>query len=74
VYLRSFGQTAPRTLLEPKDWRGFAGDCVFALQRHVVDGLLESGPFENTAADYLRVIEVEEAIYRSASEGRKQGV
>lgn len=74
VYLRSFGQTAQRTLLEPKDWHGFAGDCVFALQRHVVDGLLERGPFENTAADYLRVIEVEEAIYRSASEGRKQGV
>ncbi|MDF1610206.1 Gfo/Idh/MocA family oxidoreductase [Hoeflea sp. YIM 152468] len=74
LYLRSFGETATRTLLEPKDWRGFAGDCVFALQRHVVEGLLERRPFENTAADYLRVIEVEEAIYRSASEGRKQGV
>ncbi|WP_417418824.1 Gfo/Idh/MocA family protein [Hoeflea sp.] len=74
LHLRSFGQTETRTLLEPRDWRGFAGDCVFALQRHVIDGLMGSGPFENTAADYLRVIEVEEAIYRSANEGRKQGV
>lgn len=74
VQLRAFGETATRTLQEPIAWRGFAGDCVFALQRHVVDGLLERGPFENTAADYLRVIEIEEAIYRSASEGRKQGV
>lgn len=74
VHFRSLGQTETRTLLEPRDWRGFGGDCVFALQRHVVDGLLGRGAFENTAADYLRVIEVEEAIYRSASEGRKQGV
>ena len=74
LHLRSFGASATRPLLEPVGWRGFAGDCVFALQRHVVEGLLQAGPFENTAADYLRVIEVEEAIYRSASEGRKQGV
>lgn len=74
VHLRSFGENRTRPLLEPIEWRGFAGDCVFALQRHVVDGLLREGPFENTAANYLRVIEIEEAIYRSASEGRKQGV
>ena len=74
VHLRGFGQSATSPLLEPREWQGFAGDCVFALQRHVVDGLLGRGPFENTAADYLRVIEVEEAIYRSAKEGRKQGV
>lgn len=74
VYLRPFGQTGSRTLLEPQDWRGFAGDCVFALQSHVVASLLGKGQLENTAADYLRVIEVEDAIYRSASEGRKQGV
>ena len=74
VHLRPFGETGTRTLLEPQDWKGFAGDCVFALQTHVVASLLEKTPFENTAADYLRVIEVEDAIYRSASEGRKQGV
>lgn len=74
LQLRAFGETETRTLLEPKAWPGFAGDCVLATQQHVINGLLGRGPFENTAADYLRVIEVEEAIYRSASEGRKQGV
>lgn len=74
VHLRSFGQSATRLLLEPGEWRGFAGDCVFELQNHVIQGLLGNRTFENTAAEYLRVIEVEEAIYRSANEGRKQGV
>lgn len=74
VHLRCFGETRVRTLLAPQPWQGFGGDCVYALQHHVVEGLLGRGPFENAAVDYLRVIEVEEAIYRSASEGRKQGV
>lgn len=74
VALRAFGKTGSRTLLEPQDWRGFAGDCVFELQNHVIHGLLGKRDFENTAAEYLRVIEVEQAIYRSAKEGRKQGV
>lgn len=74
VRLRAFGESETTTLLAPRNWQGFAGDCVFALQQHVVAGLLGKAQFENTAADYLRVIEVEEAIYRSAQEGRKQGV
>lgn len=71
---RAFGETGTRTLLAPRQWRGFGGDCVFALQQHVIEGLLGNQVFENTAAEYLRVIEVEEAIYLSASEGRKQEV
>ncbi len=71
VHHRVFGGTEARCILEPKDWPGFAGDCVHALQAHVLDGLLHGRPLENTAADYLNVIEVEEAIYRSAHEWRK---
>lgn len=74
VHLRAFGETGTKTLLAPQPWPGFAGDCVFALQNHVVAALLGKWQFENSAADYLRVMEVEEAIYRSAQEGRKQGV
>ena len=74
LHLRAFGQSEARTLLAPRQWQGFAGDCVFALQHHVIQGLLGKRAFENTAAEYLRVIEVEEAIYRSASEGRKQRI
>lgn len=74
VRLRSFASLEFETLLEKKDWPGFAGDCVYALQKHVVEGLLGRGKFENFAADYLRVVELESAIYQSAAAGRKQEV
>ena len=58
-------------MLEAQDWAGFAGDCVYALQNHVISGLLNATPLENTATEYLSVIEIEQAIYRSAQERRK---
>jgi predicted dehydrogenase len=72
VKFRAFNSQEYETLLAPQDWKGFAGDCVYALQDHVVQGLMGKGAFENTAADYLSVVEIEEAIYRSAAEGRNQ--
>ncbi|MEL6337684.1 MAG: Gfo/Idh/MocA family oxidoreductase [Pseudomonadota bacterium] len=50
---------------------GFGGNCVEALQAHVVKHLCHAKPLENEASDYLRVQEIENAIYRSAAEGRK---
>jgi predicted dehydrogenase len=50
--------------------RDFGGDCVHLLQRHVVAHLQGGGPLENDAASYLRNVEIEEAVYRSAAEGR----
>jgi len=50
--------------------RGFAGDCVHRLQSHVVEHLLDGRPIENEAAAYLRNVEIEEAVYRSAEEER----
>ncbi len=49
---------------------GFAGDSVYALQGHVLAHLRGEGPVENTAREYLRNLEIEEAIYRSARENR----
>lgn len=46
---------------------GFAGDCVFAVQRHFVDCLKSSTPFESTADDYLKSIRLVEAAYASAN-------
>ncbi|SFR46207.1 Gfo/Idh/MocA family protein [Litoreibacter janthinus] len=66
LHLRRFGAIDAETVLAPKKWAGFGGDCVFALQKHVVDALQLGTPFENEAADYLFVLEVEAAIYRSA--------
>jgi predicted dehydrogenase len=45
--------------------RGYSGDCVHALQAHVVAHLLNGFPIENTAREYLRNVEIEKAIYSS---------
>lgn len=71
VTLRAFGTQTTKEILAAKDWGGFAGDCVFALQKHVVDGLLYGQTLENDAQDYLKVIEIEEAVYTSAHEHRR---
>ncbi len=41
----------------------FAGDCVYALQRHFVDCMRSGAPFESNGDDYLRTLRVVEAIY-----------
>lgn len=50
--------------------RGFAGDAVFATQAHIVAHLRDGGPLENSGRDYLRNLDIEEAVYRSSEEGR----
>ncbi len=50
--------------------RGFGGDCVFALQQHVLDHLKNGAALENRADEYLKNLEIEEAVYRSAETGR----
>ena len=56
----------------PLAWRdaGFGGDSVFAMQAHFLAHLAAGAPVENTGRNYLRNIEIEEAVYRSAQEGR----
>jgi len=50
----------------PHPRRAFAGDCVFATQRHFIDAMLNNQPFETDGDDYLRTLAVQEAVYRSA--------
>ncbi len=71
VTYRRFGASDEETLLPPDTWDGFGGDCVLHLQAHVVAGLLDGAPIENDARSYLTVLEIEQAVYRSAEEGRK---
>lgn len=58
---------------EPYAWdrRGFAGDCVHALNAHVLAHLRAGAPAENTGRAYLRNMEIVEAIYRAHDEGRR---
>ncbi len=74
VSLRKFGTQTSQTLLPADIWDGFGGDCVHALQSHVVSGILDGTVLENCARDYLAVIAIEEAIYTSAKTGRKQAL
>ncbi|MEM7461366.1 MAG: Gfo/Idh/MocA family oxidoreductase [Pseudomonadota bacterium] len=74
IFFRKFGEMEQQTILEPRQWPGFAGDCVHALQAHVVSALRNGSEIENEASEYLRVIEIEEAIYRSAATGQKQEI
>jgi predicted dehydrogenase len=50
--------------------QGYGGDCVFALQRHVVAHLTEGTAVENAARDYLATLRLVEACYASTEEGR----
>jgi hypothetical protein len=38
--------------------RNFAGDCVYALQRHFVDCMLSGREFESSGREYLKTLEV----------------
>ncbi len=71
IRLRAQGSADWR--LHGYDWtdRDFGGDCVQRFQEHVRDALTRGTPIETLAADYLRNIEIEALIYRSAAEGRK---
>lgn len=71
VTLRRFGDNHTEVLHAGRTYRGFGGDCVYQLQKHVVSGLLDGTPLENTVSDYMPNIVLEELIYRSADEGRK---
>jgi predicted dehydrogenase len=50
--------------------RGFGGDCVFHQCRAALAHIAEGAPVPNTARAWLRNMEIEEAIYRSAAERR----
>ena len=71
VTLRRFGGVETSTILPADTWDGFGGDCVHALQCHVVAGVLDGTPLENRAEEYLEVIRVERAIYLAAEQGRR---
>lgn len=71
VGYRRFGDAQEQIVLQAKNWPGFAGDCVYHFQNHVVEHLLDNGPIENTAAEYIDVLRLEELVYQSNEDGRK---
>jgi predicted dehydrogenase len=49
----------------------FGGDCVYRLQRDVIDCLLSGRTPQNAAPEYLRNLVIEEAIYASSAGKRE---
>ena len=74
ISYRAFGDIESRVICKARNYQGFAGDCVHALQSHIVKGLLDGEIIENQASDYLRNLALEEAIYRSNQSGAKIAV
>ncbi len=71
VLLRRHGSNIADVILPRSQWNGFAGDCVYALQSHVAQGIKAGTTLENEAIDYLPVLEIESAIYQSTANGNK---
>ncbi|WP_299391042.1 Gfo/Idh/MocA family protein [Pelagibius sp.] len=72
LFLRRHGHDEEQEVAYAWDNRGFGGDCVYRLQRHVVDHLAGDGPVMNRASDYLANLRIEEAVYDSHREGRRR--
>ena len=69
ITLQSLGKKEG-TIPNQHEDKNFAGDCVYHLQKHFVECFLNDLPFENSGADYLRNLEIQEAIYHSSQIGQ----
>jgi predicted dehydrogenase len=58
---------AGRDIEYARENRNFAGDCVYALQRHFVECMLSGSEFESSGRDYLKTTRVVEAAYASSA-------
>ena len=71
LFLRTHGSNDEEEITYEWQDRGFGGDCVYRLQRHVVDHLLGRGPVMNTGAEYLANLRIEQAVYESDRLGQR---
>ncbi|MDV7340576.1 Gfo/Idh/MocA family oxidoreductase [Terasakiella sp. A23] len=71
LYYRKHGENQDVAL--DYNWidRDFGGDCVYNLQRHVVDHFVRGTELMNLAKDYLVNIEIAEASYISNDKGMR---
>lgn len=69
LWRRQHGAAERERIDNGYDTQTFGGDCVLALQSHIVAAVLNGAPLENTVGDYLRNMEIEEAVYAAAAAG-----
>jgi len=65
ILIRNHGANAENAFEYTFEREGFGGNCVFNLQRHIVEHLTQGAPLVNLADDYLKNMDIEAAIYRS---------
>ena len=66
--IKPLGEAA-RSVDYQRENLNFAGDCVYQLQRHFTDRMLDGRSFESTGEDYLGTLAVVDAVYASAASG-----
>jgi predicted dehydrogenase len=71
LHLRAHQSNERRRLAHAWPSAGFAGDSVHALQQAIVAHLRHGEPIANTGREYLANLAIEEAVYASASAGRR---
>ena len=71
LFLRLHGRNDEQEIAYDWQDRGFGGDCVYRLQRHVVDHLLGRGALSNTGGEYLANLRIERAVYESDRLGNR---
>jgi predicted dehydrogenase len=49
---------------------GFAGDCCYIFQRDFIDKLISGDTFETNGNNYLKTLQTQEAVYKSAEINR----
>lgn len=74
VCFRKNGELASTEILAPDMSQNFGGDCVHALQSHVLAAMRKGTKPQNIATEYMPVLHIEEAIYASAQQGRKVAI
>jgi len=67
IRLKQLGQPVRDIDYSPSR-QGFAGDCVYHLQRHFVDCMISRIEFESNGHDYLKTLHVVDAAYTSATQ------
>ena len=67
---REFGSTQYSVVPYHFNNTGFGADCVYQLQRHVVEHLLSGTRLHNTAAEYLKNLQMESLLYRASETQR----
>ncbi|WP_114750335.1 Gfo/Idh/MocA family protein [Pleomorphovibrio marinus] len=70
LWIKPLGKAPYKHPFEPS-LEGVSGDSVFACLNHFANNLISGEEFETCMEDYLKTLQVVEAIYRSQKEGKK---